>query len=257
MGQRYDTPTKLSVEFFGHCMHKQGTVFGRLRGGQRQAVAAQLQGRGTKQVFNMLLAERPVEHHLDGNCSLCGPSAAALRKVKSAAGPGKHGSLDPFAAVKIDMDQIREDDKQQCLRSNRKALVYGWRQAMLHLDSQWMLAFFLDWHVYVWVVAGPDGDQVLFTPVVAQDPASARNSFLKGDQVPGPLLLVQLVHTLKTAQFVQEGVGQFLRIVGKTSQSTAAIDSRPCHPNFLPQFVFIDHDQALINGFALLLNLCS
>lgn len=89
-------------------------------------------------------------------------------------------------------------------------------------------------HACIQVVAGPDGDQVLFTPVVAQDPTSAQSPFLKGDQVPGPLLLVQLVHTLKTAQFVQEGVGQFLRIVGKTTESIYSRHRLPAMPPKLP-----------------------
>jgi len=106
------------------------------------------------------------------------------------------------------------------------------------------------------VCAATNGDQVLTTRVFSQHPVSATQPYLKGDQVPGPLLWFILVHTLRTAAYITEGFGAFLRMVAGSRADARSLDNRPAHPDFLPKFIFTDHDAAIIEGLSLLLNMC-
>jgi hypothetical protein len=101
-----------------------------------------------------------------------------------------------------------------------------------------------------------NGEPVLATYAFCQHPWAALNPFLRGDQVPGPLLMVLMLHTLRTATYILEGMGKFYRMVAASVADAKPMDARPAHPKYLPRFIMTDHDNALINGFSLLFNMC-
>lgn len=106
------------------------------------------------------------------------------------------------------------------------------------------------------VVKGRDGYQVLCSYAFGQHPVSASNPYLQGDQVPGPIQWLTLVHTLRTQEYVYSTFRSFFNMVAQAAPAAGTVCSRPCSPAYLPDFIFTDHDNALLNGFSSLFNLC-
>lgn len=71
-----------------------------------------------------------------------------------------------------------------------------------------------------------------------------------------PILLLVLVGSMRDAEYVKSGMGKFFKAVAKVCKGAQATDGRPCHWRYLPAYVFTDHDDALINGWCQLVNLC-
>lgn len=88
-----------------------------------------------------------------------------------------------------------------------------------------------------------------------QHVGSAAEPFLAWDQVLPPILLVLLLGTLKTWEYVFAGMGKFFQLVAAASKAAAADDGGPCSRRYLPGCVFTDHDNAIINGWSRLVNL--
>lgn len=101
-----------------------------------------------------------------------------------------------------------------------------------------------------------DGEKVFTTFCYMQNVVSAAQPFLAWDQVLPPILLVLMVGTLKTWEYVFAGMGKFFQLIASTSQAAAAEDAGPCSRRFLPGCVFTDHDNAIMNGWCRLVNLC-